>query len=178
MTSPMCPICGNDLRIKKATVVVRDGSQDVTVHTSGSAATPLLSVLLGEKPRTMNSWSTSRQTVVTPLAKMLARPGQRRPAQLRATIIGVGLLFFGMIGVGALLPNRGEAWLSLFAILTCIWTALLIHGRAVDRIHLPAYEKAIDRWENSFWCELHDIVFEDGNPQVCAPREFQAWLWH
>jgi hypothetical protein len=177
MASILCPQCGKDDQIRKVTSIVTEGS--TTVNYTDSLGT------LG------GSGSAFHQTQ---LAKRLIPPSKPKLTGCAATspvvIFMVGVVLSSILFC-VLFPSL--AWSSGSNIwATCIFIALMLAVIAAINVPIGIYsvkkqkelkpqiamwEKAISKWQQSYYCARCDGIFTPNQNKIVSPEEMTTFLY-
>lgn len=181
---PICPLCGNDYSIAKVSAIY--GSQTSTYRSSGSgtASTPLTSVLAGQKYHTHNISVGSVTSVSSELAKKLAPPvapeglGGTRPFNCLFMVVAI---ISGVVIVANAdkLGLDSKSTSSVFVV-GGLMLAIMLVGPILEK---PSYDRdkaryrsRLERWKTFYYCQKHDIVFVPGEPRSYPPDQMNTLL--
>jgi hypothetical protein len=185
-----CPICNQIDRMAKVSAIVRAGTSSGSY--SGTVST------FGKKNDSDSiGWTSLSGSSTTRLAQQLQMP-QQPGGCLQAVLYVVGAFFLalGIVSLAALVlivvlgmdfssPALGDSVLMV-AVQTFIYLLIGIfvisQARRIKNKHqkvdMPRWRLAREKWDTLFYCERCDVVFQSGtNPDPVHIDHFQAYLY-
>ncbi len=182
-----CPIDGKDDTIQKVSAVVMSGQSTGTF-----AGTTGGTVSIDGKSGSISGYSTLSGSSVSSLAKLLSPPVE--PTKPKGIgFVWVALFFIPMFVSNILYSISGESR-NIFIL------ALVVAGGIITFLVLlkylikfnkwqieqstirytkekQAWDKAMDKWNKSYYCHKHDVVFDSESGESCPPTSLKEFLY-
>lgn len=205
MNSPItCPLDGKDDAIQKVSGITKAGTQRGSY--SGPTGGVVYGEGKSRSYSGYSTLSGITQTDLASLLSPPFEPGKSEYYGRLALVVILGFLGFGMfcpslliyLGLGLTLvtfrlaeflsspypdiENICVAFLMPIFIIYFIKVRrkrnqLLKESEASYRIDLPAWETAMSKWQRSYYCYRHDIVFDPETAETSSPQEFEEFLY-
>lgn len=182
LDSFVCPVCGDASQVQKVSAIVRAGTS--THAYEGSWAGSVYTFGEGGGPSVLGGYSRVEGGSQTELSRWLSPPAEPTAA-FRPSWWAIGGLVIGALGLLVSLTDPTAAgdfgfWFVVTAVAGYFvyraWQRYEQQRQRAAAEH-PAWERAMVRWEQLFYCFRCDRVFTPGDDASAPPHAMMAFLY-